>query len=315
MRWNFSLLRDEAGDMGGGGGTPPPAGGSTLLSSGAPGGDGAAPAPAPAPTGWTKDESGAFVEGWHDRFEGDLKGHPSLKVIGSVSDLAKAYVETKKMVGSKLEAPSEKSTPEQVAAFRKIVGAPDKPEGYLGDAKTLRPETVPDGMWDPKAEAAFLAIAHKHHLSPAAVRDIIAHHGESVGQAFQQSAEAEQQHLAGQLSELKKSWGNDFDANLNLASRVAQTVGLDPKTNPIFADAGVVQAFAKLGKMFSETSLVKGEASSSVSGGISTRITEIQDPKSEAIVAREYRGEFGPERQQAAAEMLRGLIKAQSEQK
>lgn len=109
---------------------------------------------------------------------------------------------------------------------------------------------------------------------------------------------------------LRQAWGRDFDSNLNLAARVAQTVGLDPKTHPIFTNADVVQAFAKFGALLSEDRLVKGDASG-ISGSIRDRIREITDLASESPMAREYRGEFGPERQAAAQQQLHELMSAQ----
>lgn len=317
--WHTALFEGEGGDGGGNGGgapapapAPAPTGGQTLLG-GSGSGDGGA-SPAPPVSGWTRDDSGSFTEGWYGRLDGELKDNASLKVIGSVSDLAKAYVETKRLVGTKLEAPTDKSTPEQVAAWRKTVGAPEKPEGYLGEKGSIRPEAIPESMWDKGNEKALLDVAHKHHLSPAALQDILGVYASQVEGSVQSLGENEAAYVQAQMGELKKSWGSEFEANLSLASRVAQTVGLS-KDHPIFTSAEVVQAFGKLGKMFSESSLVSGETSSSVSGGLTARISEITDPKSTATLAREYRGEFGPERQQQAAETYRGLLKAQQEQR
>jgi hypothetical protein len=320
LRLQQGIMREgEGGEGGSGGGGAAPAGGATLLAGGAAAPDpapatpaAAAPAPA-ASSGWLKDDSGAFSEGWVDRLDGDLKNHGSLKTIGTVADLAKAFVETKKLVGSKLEMPGEGATPEQWSHWRKVTGAPEAPEGYLGDAKTLRPETVPESMWDAATEKGFLEIAHKHGLPPQAVKEIVEFHAKSIGGAIEKTSEEHAAHLQGEQSKLKSEWGGEFDSNLSLAARAAKTAGLDPTTNPIFADAEVVKAFAKLGRMFSETSLVPGDASGAAGGGIEGRIKEIQDPQSSAMVAREYRGEFGPERQQQAAGALRALIKAKAE--
>lgn len=319
LLWNRGRLMEGEGGEGASGGAGDgggAAGGSTLLggaadAGGASGGDGTA---TPAAWSWAK-EDGTFSEGWVDKLPENLRGHSSLKVMPSVIDLAKSYVETKSLVGKKLEAPGEGATPEQLASWRKVVGAPETPEGYLGESNSLRPEAIPETLWDGNSEKAFLALAHKHNLNPSAVKEILGFYGESLTKGVQMSAEAEAAHLTAETGKLREVWGTEFDSQLGLASRVAKTAGLDPATNPIFADAEVVKAFAKLGKMFSETSLVAGDTSSSASGGVTQRITEIQDPKSTAMVAREYRGEFGPERQSQAAEALRSLLKAQAEVK
>lgn len=270
-----------------------------------------APATTPAAWSYTK-EDGTFNDGWLDKLPDDLKGNPSLKVVGSIGDLAKSFVETKKLIGTKLEAPGENATPEQLAAWRKVVGAPEKAEGYLGDGvKTLRPDTVPETLWDAEAEKGFLALAHKHHLPPAAVKEIIGLHANSIAAAVGKSAEAETASLAAEGAKLRSAFGGEYEANMALAARVAQTVGLDPKTHPIFTSAETVQIFAKFGKLLSEDKLVKGEAGG-INGSIQSRLQDITDPKSSSQVAREYRGEFGQERQRIAQETLHDLMKAKA---
>lgn len=314
LLWNRGHLMEEAGGDGGGsgGGDGGAAGGGTTLLGGASGGDGGGSS-APPPASWVKDD-GSFSEGWLDRLPDDLKGHASLKVLPSLTDLAKSYVQTKSMVGKRLEAPGENATPEQVAEWRKVLGTPETPEGYLGDAKSLRPEGIPEELWDAGNEKEFLALAHKHNLPPSAVKEIMGFYGASMTKGVQQNAEAQAAHLTAETAKLKQTWGNEFDSNLGLASKAAKVAGLDPATNPIFGSAEVVEAFAKLGRMFNETSLVTGETASA-SGSIVSRITEIQDPKSTAIVAREYRGEFGAERQALAQAALQSLLKAKEQTK
>lgn len=309
LLWNRARLMEGEGGTGGDGG-----GGSQTLLGGSGAGDGGGGAPPPAATAsWVKDD-GTFSEGWLDRLPDGLKGNAALQVMPSLADLAKSYIETKSMVGKKLEAPGEGATPEQLAAWRKVNGTPDTPEGYLGDAKTLRPDSVPEELWDAENEKGFLAIAHKHHLNSAAVKDILGYYGQSMTKGLEQNKAAETAHLAGETTKLKQAWGNEFDLNLGHAAKAAKVAGLDPETNPIFANSDVVQAFAKLGRMFGETPLVKGE-SASASGSITARINEIQDPKSQAMISREYRGEFGAERQTSAQQVLQSLIKAKSETK
>lgn len=288
------------GDGTGGGGT---GGDGTIITQTPPGGTGTPPA-----FSWAK-EDGTLSEGWLDKLTPELRGNPSLRVIGSVPDLAKSYVETKGLMGKRLEAPGEGATPEQITAWRKTVGAPEKPEGYYGEAKTLRPEAIPENLWDTAGEKKFLEIAHKHHLPPAAVKEILGYYGESIAQNLQASQADESAVLQGETSKLRQAWGGDFEANLNVASRVAQTVGLDPKTHPIFTNADVVQAFARMGKLMSEDKLVRGD-NVSISGSINERIRDITDSKSTSALAREYRGEFGPERQASAQQQLHQLMQS-----
>ena len=301
MKRSRFFFEADAGGAGGGGGA-------TTLLGGAAGeqsGEGQQQAAAP----WI-GEDGTFGANWQEKLPEDLRGNPSLKVLGNFTDLAKSYVATKAMIGKKLEAPGEGSTPEQIASWRKTVGAPDKPEGYLGEAKTMRPDTVPENLWNPEAEKAFLALAHKHHLPPAAVKEIIAFQAQSMEAQLRQSGEAETATLAQEGAKLKQEWGKDYDKNLSMASRVAQTVGLDPATHPAFTSAEVVQAFAKMGKLLSEDKLITGGVEG-INGSIAARAQDITDPKSTSVIAREYRGEFGPDRQAQAQKQFHELLAAQ----
>lgn len=265
----------------------------------------ATPNGVPAPT-WIK-EDGSFGDGWLNKLPEDLRGDPSLKVLPSLTDMAKSYVETKRLVGTKLEMPGVDATPERIAAWRKTVGAPDTPEGYLGDAKTVRPEAIPEEMWDAESEKAFLGIAHKHHLPPAVVKEILDFYGGNIAKSLAASGEAQTAVLAAESGKLKAAWGTEFDTNVSLASRMAKTVGLDPEKDPIFTNASAVIAFAKMGRLLSEDKLVKGETAS-IASTIADRIRDIQDPKSQSTLARDYRGEFGPERQAAAQTQLHELM-------
>lgn len=301
------LFAEAGGEVGGGGG------GGTLFAGG-----GGAPAPpavnpsgaAPPASPWFKDDSGNFADGWQSRLPDGLKDHASLRAINSIEALTKSYVETKGLVGKKLEAPGPDATPEQLAAWRKVLGTPDKPEGYYGEQKSFRPDAVPEDAWDAETEKGFLALAHKHHLPPAAVKEIMAFYGESVGKGLSANVEAATATLQVEAGKLRQAWGKDYETNLNAAFRMAKTAGLDPATDPIFTNAATVQAFARMAALLSEDKLVTG-GSSSVVNGIAERIGDITNPSSQSLMAREYRGELGPERQRNAQLQLHALYEAQ----
>lgn len=239
-----------------------------------------------------------------------FRSTPALKPFGEfktqdemLAALATSYASTKAMVGKKLEAPGDNATPDQVAAWRKVTGAPEKPEDY----GSLRPEAIPEDLWDKEGEGKFAALAHKHHLPPAAVKEIAALHGEML-QAGLQGAEADQTAmLASEGAKLKAAWGTQFDANLSAAQRFAETIGLEP-TNPIFTSSDVVQALARAASLISEDKLVTGQAKGLA--GTAERINDIMDPKSTSMLSRQYRGEFGSEQQMQAQSTLLKLQQA-----
>jgi hypothetical protein len=321
MKLLFPLFAPEGDAPAAGGGV----GGSTILSAASSVGSsqhqeaqpsqGSAGASTPAAGGqawtWAK-EDGSFSEDWADRLPDGLKGNPSLKTISTLPDLAKAFVETKGLVGKKLEMPGEGATPEQISTWRKTVGAPDKPEGYRGDAKTLRPDSLPEDAWSMDAENKFLAIAHKHHLPPAAVKEIMGFYGGSLVDTMKQGQAEQDAMVVSETGKLRETWGKDFDGNLADAARMATIAGLDPKNDPIFTNARAVEAFAKMAKLISGDKLITGEQPS-LSASVRDRINDITDPKSQSMLAREYRGEFGPGRQQTAQTQLHQMMSSQAQ--
>lgn len=224
-----------------------------------------------------------------------------------VENLGKSYLETKKMVGVKLSPPHEGSTPEDVAKWRKTVGAPETPEGY---GETLRPEGIPEQQWDTGTEKEFRAIAHKHHLTPAAVKEIMEFYGGTVTKGLEQFQAGEAAYVDQQITTLKTDWGQQYDRNLSLAKRFAITLGLDP-TDSAFNSAAMVKAMARGAQLISESSLKTGD-STGINGSVSNRIQEIIDPTSTTLLSRQYRGEMGAAQQQEAQAILHNLYKSQN---
>lgn len=199
---------------------------------------------------------GTFAEGWHTKalgaeYNGPLAGVKSVADVDKMlrDNIAAARAKTDGMV----RVPGEGAKPEEIAAFRKALGVPDTAEGY----GALRPETIPEGVWDADAEKALQSVAHKHNLTPAALKDIVGlYAGQIDGQMKMGEAQAKE-FVAGETSKLRGEWGDSFEPNVRNVVRLAATVGLDP-TNPIFQSADVVRAFHRITSMMSEDKLING---------------------------------------------------------
>ncbi len=204
-----------------------------------------------------------------------------------------------------LKAPNDQSTPEQVAAWRKIVGAPQKPEDY---GASLKPEALPDEQWRKEDDDGIRAIFHKHNATPGMVRDVMEFYGNSVKQGMERLIANEQAFTSEQVAALKTEWGSTYDANKSLSDRFAASIGLKPN-HPFLQDAEVVKAHFLATKMMSEDKLVAGTP---VSAGGSTRALaqDIMDPVSNSALARQYRGEMGPQKQMEAQDVLNNLLQA-----
>ena len=221
-----------------------------------------------------------------------------------VEALGKSYIETKRLVGSKAPTrPAEDAPPEEQAAWRKLVGAPDTPEGY---GETLRPDNFPAELWGKEIETEFRGLAHKHGLTPAAAKEIAALHARQVDQGLEANEVEEQAAFQRESATLRREWGDNFDKNAHHAVTVARAAGLDP-LDPIFKEAKYAKAFFALSQMIGEKTLPVGPVATP-GNALVGRIRAIMDPKSDTTEARAYRGELGQERALEVANALGPMI-------
>jgi hypothetical protein len=77
------------------------------------------------------------LPGWVSALEADLRTNPILKDHAKPSSFVKAAIGWKEKADKAITVPEEGATPEQVAAYRKAVGIPDKPDDYELDARAV----------------------------------------------------------------------------------------------------------------------------------------------------------------------------------
>ena len=231
------------------------------------------------------NRDGTFAEGWTAKAFGPEYNGP-LSTTRSVADVDKLLRDNMAAArGRQISWPDEKSTPEQIAAVRKLTGAPDKPDGY-GE---LRPETIPAELWDKDSEAKLQALAHRYYLPPGALKEIVGLYSESLDTAVKANEVDMQAHRAAELQALKQEFGKDFDTKIHAAKRFAQTLGLS-EDNPIFMNAEVVSAMARGAVLVSEDRLVSG-ASQGLSGTPKTQANAIMTDTGNPLYARYQAGD------------------------
>jgi hypothetical protein len=97
---------------------------------------------------------------------GEFAQDKALEGVNDAKQLAKMYVDTKKMVGSKpFAVPQDTDPVEKWNDFYKAMGVPEKADGYQLKA----PENIPDalkGMYDANGLKVFSEIAHEAKLTP-----------------------------------------------------------------------------------------------------------------------------------------------------
>ena len=147
--------------------------------------------------------------------------------------------------------PDERSTPEEVAAYRRAIGVPDAADGYH-----LKPETLPEGIgWRDENAKTYMEIAHRHNISEAAMKDLAAETLRQRQADLASESEAFHAQREEGLKALRSSFRDDYDKRMNLATRAAQMAGLDIHSNGL-GDPQVVIALSRLGEMLSEDRLV-----------------------------------------------------------
>jgi hypothetical protein len=199
---------------------------------------------------------GTFAEGWHAKALGADYNGP-LAQVKSVADVDKMLRDNIAAARAKTDGmvkiPGADAKPEELAAYRKAIGAPEKPEDY-GE---LRPDKIPVEAWDAASDAKLKAVAHKHGLPPAALKDILGIYAEQIDTQMTKGMADMTAHVEGQKAILKQEWGEKFEGNVRQTIRFAATLGLKPD-HPVFQNADVVRALQRGASLVSEDKLING---------------------------------------------------------
>lgn len=203
--------------------------------------------PSTPSTGWVNPD-GTFGDKWLDALPDDVADYKnSFKNFKSVPDMAKALANANALIGKKLGVPNEKSSPEEVAAFRRAMGVPESLEEYK-----FAPESLPEGMtWNDDMAKPYAEIAHKHGIPPAAMKELVAQHAKTEAFKMEAIQATYEKQRTEAVQTLQKEWGNDFGKNIGLAKQAAKMAGVDANSHG-FSDPEVVRGFVRMAQMMSE---------------------------------------------------------------
>jgi hypothetical protein len=242
---------------------------------------------------------GKFATGLSGRLTDDLKPYEgSIKKFEGtpIQDVLKSYGELEKKLGQRVQPPGEGAKPEEIAAWRKVVGVPEKPEDY----KITKPENVPAEVWNEDLVKGFQGVAHELHLSPtqaAKLADWWNGQNMAAMQKYQQEAEGAG---AAEVQALKTEWGQKFDSNLHAARRVAAAAKLDINDPAIGNNPAVIRALHSMANLISEDKMADGGKTFSQS----------IDEQMDAIrKSDDYQGKNGEDRAKAALAKMEALFR------
>lgn len=277
------LLRAPEGDGGAGGGAGAGTGGAGAGAGGAGSGAGGAGAGAGAGGGAGAGAGGGagagtaapppFFEGLYDkegkidkksldRLPEHLKQYKDVfSKYETVDALLHGFGNSHAMAVKKALTPLVGTEPAEVIAERKahldqINGVPKDVKGY----GIARPETLPEEFWNQEGADKFALLAQKHSISPAAVKEILGLQVEITQGEIARGQAADTEFYASQdkafAAGIQKQ-GMDADKAMDLATRGANTLGIDPKS-PIFKNAAVRLALIRATQLVSEEKMITG---------------------------------------------------------
>ena len=193
-----------------GGGDPAGGGGSGDSGSGGAGGNN-------ADSG--KSASGGSAADWRSTLPKELQENETLKKYTNVSDLAGAYLNASKLIGSdKLPIPNPKTATEKdwENVFDKL-GRPalDKYEIKFGEGGTI----------DKDFAEEFRTNAHKAGLLPQQAQKLADWFGQVNAQAEETMIKQRQAQFDKEVTALRTEWGNAFDAKVGRVNKLLTDMG------------------------------------------------------------------------------------------
>ncbi len=239
----------------------------------------------------------------------DDKASARLQRFGSPTDVWTSYRALEQRLSSgeyKRAAPAADAKPEDVAAWRKDNGVPEKPEGYFDGL----PEGVVIGEDDKKFVGVFAEAMHAEHTSAQAFGKTMAAYYKIQEMVHEEQAQSDANAKASTEDTLRAEWGGDFRRNITAinnwlgSSMDADTSALFASARladgtPVFSHPKLVQAFFRAAMEANPAATLVPGAGASAGKGIDERIGEI-----ETMMRKDRRGYDRDEKVQAEYRQL-----------
>lgn len=277
------------------------------------------PAPAPAPSAAptlaggretpTPPAAANFPDNWRALLAGDDKSQlTQLERMASPAEVWKAYRELQAKVSSgelgAVPKPLAKDAkPEEVAAWRKANGVPEKPEDY----KIELPNGMVVGEADKPLVDNFVKYAHDANMPPAVVNQALGWYYQMQDALTAQQLERDEGFHTDSTVALKQEWGGDFKANLNAVTGVLNLfpedfrAQLEHARTPDGQKLGDTPAFNKalleIGKMINPAATLLPAAAGGGLAPVESRIAEIEGIMRGPNSDQYWRGESGAKMQ------------------
>ena len=185
----------------------------------------------------------AWMTQLNGEFKSDAVISEKLSKFEKISDLARAYIEAEKTLGSNyIVKPGENASDEERRAFYKALGVPDAADKYSiegDDAKMFREMAYKNNLTDEQAKAIF-----------ASLQDVGKNALEAQKAAFAQQAHDTQ-------AALQAEYGKEYPVKIEMLKRGiaaygGKTLGAKLQNAGLLGDKEIVQMFILLGEQSAE---------------------------------------------------------------
>lgn len=191
---------------------------------------------------------------WKDSLPEEFKNDPSLQPITSVENLVKSFVNAQKMIGSdKFIVPGKYATKDEWNALYNKLGRPEEADKY---------ELQVDKKQDEDFVKTYKQWAHEAGLSNAQAQTILKNYNEFAEGLQQNTTTQMQANQEAEMNSLRQQWGDQFEANAQLAAVAAQEIiAKDPSFKEFFTDPAVgdnpnmIRLMERVGRMMQEDEL------------------------------------------------------------
>jgi hypothetical protein len=190
---------------------------------------------------------------WFDKLDPDLRNNPGITKFKSEADLAKSYVELQKALGKdKVTLPTDKSTPDELKAFWKKIGAPEKPEDYdIGDE-----DIVEQARLDFATKEQFRKAMYEEGYTKKQFDAAWKFYKQSTNNRITQEVEAIKKMRDVSETELRGKWGAAYEAKVEGAQKVINSFFKDKGVRKEFEvlanDKGFIEAMADIAERLGE---------------------------------------------------------------
>jgi hypothetical protein len=198
-------------------------------------------------------EDGNFVKDWSNQLPEDMGDfRTKLARYRNPVELAKALHSANQTLGKKgVIVPTKDSSAEEISAYRKQMGVPDNPKGYLEKA----PQMAPGLTFDEGIAQVYMEAAHKWNIPADAMAELMAINAKHA--EIQQNADRQR---VGQVKyegqqQLRKVWGRDYERNMGMAARAVHFAGGNVNSYG-FRDPEAVRVVVALAKEISEDRII-----------------------------------------------------------